>query len=106
MLNVTEFRTRELKLSIQYVKEALRVLLHTVLFQRSIGANVINPRAVWSEQFELSYVRMEDADISRLVEAKIRDFLDSFEKNRIKTHATLCLNFFTTKSKKPSVGST
>ncbi|CAD7925755.1 unnamed protein product [Amoebophrya sp. A25] len=104
MLNVTEFFLDELRVALCHVKETGRILLHTILVQRAIGGQQpIEPRTIWSDQLELAYCRLEEPQIIDLVESKVHEFADLFERNLQRTGGCLCINFFTTKSKKASV---
>ncbi len=103
MLNVHEHWLEEMRLSRAYVKECARAMLHTILFQRSIGNTVVEARTIWSEQLELAYCKLDDREINELVETKIREFADLFERDPRKSTGCVCVNFFTTKNKKPSV---
>ncbi|CAD7928334.1 unnamed protein product [Amoebophrya sp. A120] len=105
MLNVSEHFLEEVRVALAYVKESARVILHTILVQRSIGGQqAVDVRTVWSEQLELAYCRLEDLELQDLVETKVKEFVDMFEKNQNqKRSGCLSLHFYTTKSKKASV---
>ena len=51
------------------VKEALRCLLHTILFNRALGP--VRPREMDSELFALSYVRCGVTSVDKKVEDSI-----------------------------------
>merc|ERR1712107_390617 len=93
-----------MRLAISHVKEAVRVLLHTILLNRAIGGQTaVEPRTIWSDGLDLAYMRLDDTEIAELVESRTREFCGIFEKNTQKTTGCVTLNFYTTKTKKPSV---
>ena len=57
------------------VKEALRCILHTILFNRALGP--VAPREVDSDLFDVSYVRCDVTDVDRSVEEAIERFSNS-----------------------------
>ena len=52
---VIELGAAPLEVEVYQIREALRVLLHSVLFHRTLGA--VRPREVDSELVDLTYVR-------------------------------------------------
>jgi hypothetical protein len=56
-------------------------LLHTILFNRALGQPV-TPKDVECEVFEnLTYVRVDDASIVKMVESNVEQFMQSIEKS-------------------------
>ncbi|CEL98417.1 unnamed protein product [Vitrella brassicaformis CCMP3155] len=80
----------ELRVALCHLKEALRCLLHSVVFCRSLGAhNVVTPMSIYSEQLELGYVKCYSPDLSidNLIETRINAFATLFERElAIPTH--------------------
>uniref|UniRef100_A0A7S2I962 Autophagy-related protein 101 n=1 Tax=Alexandrium andersonii TaxID=327968 RepID=A0A7S2I962_9DINO len=105
MLNVEEFSCPELRLAMCHVKEAVRIILHTVLVCRSIGGHrPIEPRAVLSELFDLTYMKTDEVDFEQELEQTARQFSEVFENSLARSgRAQLVLSFYTTKSRKQSI---
>lgn len=106
MLNVEELRVPELRLAMCHVKEAMRVILHTILLNRSIGGHrPIEAQIAYSEQFELSYVKSDEQVLEQTLEVQVQKFGQYFEKNLSKSNskAVLLLSFYTTKNRKASL---
>ena len=73
------FELPELELEPYELREALRCVLHTVLFQRALG--LARPRDVPSELFEgVSYATVGDAAGEELVEERIAKCCKAFEQ--------------------------
>ena len=74
------------------VKEVLKALLHSIIFQRALGAPAF--RDTDSTLFDLSYVRSD----SRVIDARVEDQTDAFNKalERDETTAAhqVCISFF------------
>ena len=79
------------------VKEVLKALLHSIIFQRALGASQF--RDTDSTLFDLSYVRAD----SRVIDAKVEDGTEAFGKalERDETTAAhlVCLSFFERRSR-------
>ena len=74
------------------VKEVLKALLHSIIFQRALGA--CQMRDTESDLFDLSYVRSD----SRVTDAKVEEQTEAFGKSleRDETMAAhqVCISFF------------
>lgn len=105
MLNVEEFACPELRLALSHVKEAMRAILHTLVMCRSIGGHrPIEPRAVQSELFDISYLKTDETEIEQELEGAARQFSGIFESNNGGPgRAQMVINFYTTKSRKQSI---
>ena len=77
-----------LKLEMRQVKDTLRIIIHSILFQRELG--VIVPRTVESE-FGIQYLTLNDAATDRTLEESIAAF-----ENKIvdQNSATVVLSFY------------
>jgi autophagy-related protein 101 len=85
------------------VKEAVRCIIHTILFNRALGAQApTEPAAVHSEQANVSYMKLEDPGVELAVESKIKQFAEIFEK-QMAPGAVLVLSFYTNKPKTNSI---
>lgn len=60
------------------VRELLRCVLHTVIFNRALGH--VRPRDVDSELFDITYVHCGDEEVDRRVEARINEFCQFAER--------------------------
>mmetsp|Transcript_9847 Transcript_9847/g.19907 ORF Transcript_9847/g.19907 Transcript_9847/m.19907 type:complete len:208 (+) Transcript_9847:70-693(+) len=74
------------------VKEVLKALLHSIIFQRALGSSQM--RDTDSDLFNLSYVRSD----SRVIDTKVEDQTEAFGKilERDETMAAhqVCISFF------------
>merc|ERR1711871_1292997 len=69
-MNCEHFVIDDLHVQDFQVKEALRCLLHSILFQRALG--LITPTEVESPLFEgVTYMRCHDVALEKLVEEKV-----------------------------------
>eukprot|EP00397_Hematodinium_sp_SG-2012_P067397 GEMP01104389.1.p1 GENE.GEMP01104389.1~~GEMP01104389.1.p1 ORF type:complete len:212 (+),score=22.21 GEMP01104389.1:103-738(+) len=103
MLNVEEFNLPELRLAISFVKEAIRILLHSIILQRAIGGHkVLEPAQYHSDLFDVTYFKVDDREVEQLVESRVRTFCDLFERPSNaspKTAGCLSISFYTMKVK-------
>lgn len=79
MSNCEVFQLPELEAEAHYVREVLRCLLHTIVFNRALG--LLKPKEVDSDLFEVTYVQCGEPQVERLVEEKISSFLSWTERN-------------------------
>lgn len=84
------------------VKEALRCLLHTILFNRALGP--VRPREMDSELFALSYVRCGVAAVDKSVEEAIEKFSNQLRLNRDTSRGRIVLSFYNRRIKKTFFG--
>ncbi|KAJ7554531.1 hypothetical protein O6H91_06G144700 [Diphasiastrum complanatum] len=81
----------------QQVREVLRCILHTIMFNRALG--LVRPRDIDSELFEkITYVQCGDATYEKLVEEKIDHLIAWVEKHPNKK-SQVCLSFYETRNK-------
>mmetsp|Transcript_28840 Transcript_28840/g.63170 ORF Transcript_28840/g.63170 Transcript_28840/m.63170 type:complete len:203 (-) Transcript_28840:509-1117(-) len=73
------------------IREVLRCLLHTIMFNRALGP--VRPRDVDSELFEISYVQCGDSGVERKIEEKINNLCNWVEKHPGK-RVTVLLSFY------------
>lgn len=76
-MNCEVFSLPELEVESYQVKEVLRCILHTVVFNRSLG--LARPREVDSELFEITYAHCGDRGIEEKIEKKLEEFCRSLE---------------------------
>lgn len=73
--------------------DALRAVLHSVLFQRCLG--MLRPREATSGLFpSLAYASVDDPEVEAAVEARVRDVLAWAEANPGRSRLLLTLSFF------------
>jgi len=82
MLNIEEFNAPELRLAIPFVKEAIRLLLHTIILNRSIGGGqkVLEPVQCHSDLFDVSYFKVDDRELEQKIDTYAREFCNLFER--------------------------
>jgi autophagy-related protein 101 len=73
------------------LREVVRCLLHTILFNRALGH--VRPRDVDSELFDLSYVQCGDPSVERTVEDKV-SALCSWVEKRPGKNLTVLVSFY------------
>eukprot|EP00301_Raphidiophrys_heterophryoidea_P020859 c5447_g1_i1.p1 GENE.c5447_g1_i1~~c5447_g1_i1.p1 ORF type:complete len:101 (-),score=14.54 c5447_g1_i1:469-771(-) len=76
-MSLEQFLLDELEVEHFQVREALRCLLHTIIFQRALGA--FRPEDVDSELFDITYVRCNDPAVVKTIEEKVDMFAKSVE---------------------------
>mmetsp|Transcript_153478 Transcript_153478/g.491921 ORF Transcript_153478/g.491921 Transcript_153478/m.491921 type:complete len:221 (-) Transcript_153478:26-688(-) len=105
MLNVEEFVCPEVRVAICHVKEAIRIVLHTLVVCRSIGGHrPVEPRSCSSEVLDLAFMATDEPEAEQEIEARARQFSELFEGSLANTgRAQLVFSFYTTKSRKQSI---
>lgn len=79
-MNCEEFVLPPCELALPLVKEALRCLIHTVLFGRTIGGNVaVEPTTVRSKLIDIQYCKYNSLLEDESLEGKIREFAQKLE---------------------------
>lgn len=91
MSNCEVFCLSAIEVELHQVREVLRCVLHTIMFNRSLGQ--VKPQEVDSELFDTTYVHCGDAAVEARLEQKIDEACISFEKKPQEV-AQLCLSFF------------
>jgi len=92
-MNFEEVTLDVLLLSPFQVKEALRCVLHTILFNRSLGP--LTPQEVESELFDITYMRAGSTRIDKEVELAIEKFASSLSFERKGTaRGQIALSFY------------
>jgi len=69
-----------LKVEIKYLKEVLKCLVHTVVFQRALGS--VEPEEVFVELLELHYVQCKHTALTQSVEQAVEALKDQLLKER------------------------
>ncbi|KAL4419641.1 hypothetical protein ABPG77_008582 [Micractinium sp. CCAP 211/92] len=80
-----------LELEAHQVREVLRLLLHSIIFQRALGP--VKPVERDSELFDVTWVECGDPEVSKRVEEKIGQFHSWVQKNPGK-RGQVCLSFY------------
>ena len=95
MNNCEEFQCPSLDVSIGELKEALRCIIFTILFNRAIGGNrPIDPITIKAPLFEVGYMKTDSREVDALVEEKIKAFTEVAERS-LETQILLNVGFFT-----------
>ena len=84
------------------VKEALRCLLHTILFNRALGP--VRPREVDSELFDVSYVRCGVVSVDKRIEEAIEAFSNALQLNTATSRGRIVLSFYEKRTRKSFFG--
>eukprot|EP00887_Chlorella_sp_A99_P001068 scaffold14.g1068.t1 len=79
-----------------HVREVLRILLHTVIFNRALGP--VRPKEVDSELFDVTFVSCGDEAVERKVEEKVGQFCAWVDRNRGR-RGQVCLSFYERRQK-------
>eukprot|EP00775_Hariotina_reticulata_P000595 gene595-880_t len=91
MSNCEVFSLSAIEVELHQVREILRCVLHTIMFNRSLGQ--VKPQDVDSELFDITYVHCGDPSVEARLEAKINEACTFFEK-KPQEMAQLCLSFY------------
>jgi len=86
-----QHRVENLEVEQHQVKEVLRCLLHTIMFQRALGA--VRPSDVESDLFDITYVKCSDPGVSKAIEDKVDTFSRLLEQSQ-PPRGQICLSFF------------
>lgn len=95
-MNCEVFYLTELEVEHYQLREVLRCILHTIMFNRALG--LVRPRDVDSELFEITYVQCGDPVVEKRIEEKIDHFLAWVEKHPNRK-SQVCLSFYETRNK-------
>lgn len=74
-MNFKQHVLPEIEVDAFQVKETLRILLHTILFNRALGP--VTPREYDSDLFDITYVRCGSVEADKTIEEKIELFVQS-----------------------------
>jgi autophagy-related protein 101 len=91
MSNCEIIELRSLDIEPYQVTEVLRCLLHTITFNRALGA--VTPHDVHSELFDLTWVTCGDPEVDARIESKVATVQSWVDKNPGK-HIQVRLGFF------------
>lgn len=95
-MNCEQFTLEELEVEPYQLREVLRCLLHTILFNRALGP--VRPKEEYVELFDATYVRCDDRLYEKSVEEKIEQFMRTFDQKNLTRQ--LCLSFYEKRDKK------
>lgn len=101
MSNCETFNLPVLEVEPHQVKEALRCVLHSIIFNRALG--YVQPKDVESELFDVTYVHCGDQEVDKKVEAKLNEFCTFIERKPAELHQ-LSLSFFELRKKQAWFG--
>ena len=80
MNNCEEFSCPEIEVPLIELKEALRCIVNTIIFNRSIGGTrPIEPVTIRSQLFDVAYLKLDVPELDAAVEERIRAFSESIE---------------------------
>ncbi|KXZ47205.1 hypothetical protein GPECTOR_37g211 [Gonium pectorale] len=102
MANCETHNLPVLELEPHQIREALRCVLHTIIFNRALG--YVIPKDVDSELFDITYAQCGDPGVEAKVESRLADFCAQVEKRPIELHQ-LQLSFYETRRKQAWFGS-
>jgi autophagy-related protein 101 len=103
-MNYEHCQLDELEVEHFQVKEVLRCLLHTILYQRILGATPSNRhREEESTLFEISYLRFDDEGVRATVEERIEQFAKSLDRAN-EVRGQVDLSFFERRLRKGLLG--
>mmetsp|Transcript_22591 Transcript_22591/g.33744 ORF Transcript_22591/g.33744 Transcript_22591/m.33744 type:complete len:95 (+) Transcript_22591:180-464(+) len=94
-MNFEVHELQPLEVAVFQVKEVLKIIMHSIVFQRALGEYGF--RDTESELFEVSYVRCHSRLIDLKVEEHADDFSKAFERHQWtgdKAHMQFCVSFF------------
>jgi autophagy-related protein 101 len=95
-MNCEVFYLKELEVEHYQIREVLRCILHTIMFNRALG--LVRPKDVDSELFEITYAQCGDEAIEKRIEEKIDNFVQWVEKHPNRK-SQVCLSFYETRNK-------
>ncbi|KAL3688761.1 hypothetical protein R1sor_015070 [Riccia sorocarpa] len=95
-MNCEVFYLKELEVEHHQIREVLRCILHTIMFNRALG--LVRPKDVDSDLFDITYVQCGDSSIEKKIDEKIDNFLNWVEKHPNKK-SQVCLSFYETRNK-------
>ncbi|KAL6227288.1 hypothetical protein ACLB2K_001247 [Fragaria x ananassa] len=96
-MNCEVCQLKELEVEHFEIREVLRCILHTIVFNRALG--LVRPKDVDLELFEITYVQCGDLDLEKKIDEKIEQFISWVEKHPNKK-SQVCLSFFEVKKNK------
>jgi len=101
-MNLQLFELAPVEVERFQVKEVLRCLLHTILFNRALGT--IKPKEVECDVFDITYARVDDDKIHKEVEGQIEAFDTALTKAATPAKTNTCVLSFYDKVKRTRWG--
>jgi len=96
-MNLENFEIKSIEVERFQLKDVLRSLINTIVFNRALGSGVV-AKEVDCEVFEqISYVKVDDVAINKQIETDIETFCQTLEKEG---KGVLCLSFYAKSVKK------
>jgi autophagy-related protein 101 len=95
-MNCEVFYLKELEVEHYQIREVLRCILHTIMFNRALG--LVRPQERDPVLFEITYAHCGDSATEKKIEEKIDLFMSWVEKYPNKK-SRVCLSFYETKNK-------
>jgi hypothetical protein len=103
-MNYEHCQLEELEVEHRQVKEVLRCIFHSILYQRILGATPANRhREEESTLFEISYLRLNDEWLRATVEDRIEQFEKSLDRAS-EARGQVDLSFFERRQRKGLLG--
>ncbi|KAM9988298.1 hypothetical protein ACTFIZ_003672 [Dictyostelium cf. discoideum] len=95
-MNSKQYVLKEINLQYAQLKEVVQCILHSILFQRSLGT--VKPKDTTLDCVDFSYVKSDDPSSSKHIEDKSEELLSSIIKRKAKT-AQLSISFYEKRTK-------
>ncbi|KAK5578808.1 hypothetical protein RB653_008481 [Dictyostelium firmibasis] len=86
-MNSKQYVLKEINLQYAQLKEVVQCILHSILFQRSLGT--VRPKDTTLDCVDFSYVKSDDPSSSKIVEDKSEELLSSIVKKKGKTQISI-----------------
>jgi len=96
-MNIQQFYIKELRVEPRLLRDTLRCLLHTIMFNRAFG--LVVPREEIIDAIDFAYVRCDDVTIHKQIEDHIEKF-ESVLSSRETKKGQLVISFSEKRSKK------
>jgi autophagy-related protein 101 len=104
-MNCEEFTTPALDIQLSELKEALRCVVHTILFCRAVGGSkAVEPLTAHAPLFDISYARVDAPEFESKAESKIKALADGAESQQGSWPVHFVISFFTEKPSDNSKG--
>lgn len=101
-MNFERFEFKELEIDSYQVKDVLRCLVHSILFNRALGA--FQPKDMECKEIEnVGYAKVDDANVDERVETGIDRFASAWTKSG-STKGNVCVGFYEKSVKKNFFG--
>ncbi|KAN0039219.1 hypothetical protein ACTA71_001413 [Dictyostelium dimigraforme] len=82
-MNTKQHFLKEISLQYPQLKEVVQCILHSILFQRSLGT--VRPKDITLDCVDFSYVKSDDPSSSKHIEDKSEELISSITRRKAKT---------------------